>query len=99
MCSGGHGDRGSVVEAKVGKRLESVVNTTGPNMRMRGRAAENRRPRRERRYGRRRECKSGVREGEDVAGGRIGSEECDDGDDVDDDSDLEFAKVLAEGTE
>ena len=37
-----------------------------------------------------------MREGEDVARGRIGSEECDDGDDVDDDSDLEFAKVLAE---
>ena len=55
--SGGHGDRESV-EAEVGERLETVEKNPGPRRGGRGKAAENRRARRERRYGRRRECRA-----------------------------------------
>ena len=56
-----HGFRGSV-EAEVGERLETVEKNPGPRSGGRGKAAENRRARRESRYCRRRE--RGVGRGE-----------------------------------
>ena len=57
--SDGNGDRGGV-EDEIGERLETVEKNLGPRRGGgRGKTAENRRARRERRYGRRRERRAG----------------------------------------
>ena len=67
--SGSHGERGSV-EAEVGERLETVEKNPWPRRGgWRGKAAENRRARRERRYSRRREHRAGRGRGSSWGGG------------------------------
>ena len=87
------------MEAGIGERLETVEKNPGPRMGGRGKTAENRRARRERRYGRRRERREGrgrvggIMGGGSVVGGGLN------GVDAYDSGNVELAEGIIEGTE